>query len=150
MIRFAAGSHVSCFMACRKLPWSPVAFEIFLLKVSSKSDRDNLLCSTFFCLAKTHFFSKKCGVKKISRGCFWRSSHLMKSEVSAFENLYLTGDSDVESKKNRVTFFLLHISVLFWVSKVHRGKSQKVPLLSDDENFSDRLPPFLRKTRALK
>lgn len=144
VIRFAAGSHVSCFMACRKLPWSPVAFEIFLLKVSSKSDRRQSALLHFFLFGKdTFFFKEMWRLKNLS----WLFLEVITSEVSAFENLYLQEIQMWNRKtKNKSPFFLLHISVLFWVSKVHRGKSpfQKVPLVSDDEIFlGPRRPPFL-------
>jgi len=47
------------FHGLSEIALEPVAFEIFLLKVSSKSDRDNPLCSTFFLFGKDTFFFKE-------------------------------------------------------------------------------------------
>lgn len=75
----------------------------------------------------------------------------MKSEVSAFENLYLTGDSDVESEKKKTSHFFSspHLSFILGISQVYRGKPplSKGPFYCRMMKFvSDReLPPFLEE-----
>lgn len=150
-------SWVSCFMfhGLSEIALEPVAFEIFLLKVSSKSDRDNPLCSTFFLFGKDTFFFKE----------MWRLKNLswLFLEVIASDEIWSLCFWEfvsnrrfrcgIEKKTESLFFFSTSQFYFGYLKYIEANPPFKRSLgVGWYKFFSDReLPPFLEEFfRALK